>query len=139
MSDPVAIETAAIQGLILGNYRHLKSGHIYAVTGIVLLEATLTPLVVYHGANNVTWARPFDEFMDGRFVLIQKNSDEGISVFKDRHGYVATAASRPGHIAYGATAEEASQILRDSFIADDRGRSIIAKAKIRGGDTKATT
>ncbi len=49
---------------------HVKSGNVYQVTGKVLREADLEPLVVYTrsaSARHPSWARPLREFMDGRF------------------------------------------------------------------------
>lgn len=55
-------------------YRHIKTGGLYTVVNLALLESTLEPLVVYHPDDmnseldgQITWARPLSQFMDGRF------------------------------------------------------------------------
>lgn len=53
-------------------WHHLKSGKTYTVTGIGLQEATLEPVVLYalepwQDPHPVTWVRPVEEFLDGRF------------------------------------------------------------------------
>lgn len=53
-------------------HRHLKRGSLYQQIGIASLQ-TETPceetaaLVVYRGEDGKLWARPHDEFTDGRF------------------------------------------------------------------------
>lgn len=49
---------------------HGKTQHRYVVTGHCLLEATLAPAVLYareDGPRDQVWARPGEEFLDGRF------------------------------------------------------------------------
>ncbi len=53
-------------------YFHPKSGHRYVVESVGLLEADLTPVVVYReiqakGFPGRVWVRPVEEFCDGRF------------------------------------------------------------------------
>lgn len=58
-------------------WRHAKSDAFYKVIGLCLIEATLTPGVVYEGGGFyddgrlwTTWVRPASEFMDGRFIRV---------------------------------------------------------------------
>lgn len=59
-------------------WQHLKTGHHYRVTGWVLREADLVPCVTYlrwHGEgaeHGPIWARPVDEFLDGRFKEVRE-------------------------------------------------------------------
>ena len=60
-------------------YCHLKSGHIYVVTGECLLEATAKPGVLYRRVNlpdAPLWARDKDEFLDGRFAPVNLDESE---------------------------------------------------------------
>lgn len=47
--------------------RHVKTGRDYIVLCTAIIEATMTPAVVY-GHGDQMWVRPLDEFCDGRFV-----------------------------------------------------------------------
>lgn len=47
-------------------WTHRKGG-MYRVITTAILEATLTPVVVYEG-NGIRWVRPVVEFTDGRFT-----------------------------------------------------------------------
>lgn len=52
-------------------WMHLKTGHLYVITGHCIIEATVTGAVLYRRAEEpegLIWCRPIDEFMDGRFV-----------------------------------------------------------------------
>lgn len=48
-------------------WRHKKSEANYHVVCCARVEATLEWVVVYADASRVTWTRPLEEFMDGRF------------------------------------------------------------------------
>lgn len=51
------------------NYRHVKSGGLYRLLSLGLLEATLEPMVVYQNIKTCeVWIRPQSEFFDGRFA-----------------------------------------------------------------------
>lgn len=51
-------------------FTHRKGG-VYKVIATGLIEATLEPCVVYMAEkDNRVWVRPYDEFNDGRFTLI---------------------------------------------------------------------
>jgi hypothetical protein len=56
--------------LIGKNFRHRKTETVYHVTSLAYNETTLEPLVIYHDANLVYWARPLSEFVDGRFIRV---------------------------------------------------------------------
>jgi hypothetical protein len=59
-----------------GQWRHLKSGGVYEVVTLGLIEATEERAVVYAGVEGGgTWIRPYDEFVDGRFVRVIRLSD----------------------------------------------------------------
>ena len=52
-------------------WKHVVSGEVYIIEGIVLDEADLTPMVLYHRVGEEIphhWVRPAGEFFDGRFV-----------------------------------------------------------------------
>lgn len=56
----------------LPRYRHKKRGTHYTMLGTASLQAEVPPvegcrLVVYRGDDDMLWARPETEFMDGRF------------------------------------------------------------------------
>ena len=59
-------------------YRHKKRGTVYEVIGSAELQvAGLAPdegdhLAVYRGEDGKLWARPYDEFHDGRFEALSK-------------------------------------------------------------------
>jgi hypothetical protein len=53
-------------------YRHRRRGTLYKVVGRAVLQtdrplADDEELVVYEGKDGHLWARPIDEFYDGRF------------------------------------------------------------------------
>ena len=47
--------------LVLGKYRHYK-GAIYEVIALGKLEATLEDVVIYKGADDIVWVRPYRDF-----------------------------------------------------------------------------
>lgn len=49
-------------------WRHLKTGGAYRIVGYTIIEATLTPAVIYQNAHGASFVRPCAEFFDGRFV-----------------------------------------------------------------------
>ena len=52
--------------------RHVKTGGEYLIIGSGYLEADLSIVVTYmHRETETLWTRPFDEFVDGRFVEIE--------------------------------------------------------------------
>lgn len=60
-----------------GRYRHVKTGGYYLHLFIAIEEATLTPLVIYQSEQDgKVWARPQDEFFDGRFIQAEKAQEE---------------------------------------------------------------
>lgn len=63
---------ACIRHEITGSrWTHLKTGGTYTVVGACRIEATNEPAYLYqHDASGTVWARPMDEFLDGRFVRI---------------------------------------------------------------------
>jgi len=55
-------------------WRHLKTRVIYEVTGGCRIEAINEPAVLYRrqdDPDSVVWARPVDEFLDGRFSKLK--------------------------------------------------------------------
>jgi len=53
-------------------YRHKKGG-LYRVDGIAKHTDRDGVLVIYHSVvGGVLWARPIEEFMDGRFALTEE-------------------------------------------------------------------
>lgn len=74
LGEVVKTETNRIMAAGTGIYpgmevRHVKSGGHYTVVCEAMIEATMTPAVVYRAAKDHTvWIRPRAEFCDGRFV-----------------------------------------------------------------------
>lgn len=60
---------------------HQKTGHLYEVDNLCMIEATMTWAVHYHRVGGglpepgdlraIGWVRPVAEFMDGRFVRVR--------------------------------------------------------------------
>lgn len=53
-------------------HRHKKRGTTYRIEGFAGLQSSApiaepTKLVIYRGEDGQLWARPIDEFLDGRF------------------------------------------------------------------------
>ena len=60
------------------HYRHVKSGKVVMPVGIALEEATFRKVVVYVEKGPLTdnvWTRPLDQFMDGRFELVEDGKE----------------------------------------------------------------
>lgn len=55
----------ARENVIIGQYKHIKSGIHYDVMGIALEEKRVTPVVVYSDANNIIWTRELEDFKIG--------------------------------------------------------------------------
>jgi hypothetical protein len=51
-------------------WRHRKGG-LYTVTGAAVIEASLTPAVVYRDAAGRSWVRSLALFTDGRFTRVE--------------------------------------------------------------------
>ncbi len=78
-------KTAALAKILLSpvrvgqTWQHTKTGGCYVIVALAIEEATLTPVVVYKGSNEIVWTRPLDEFIgrkgaERRFV----NDDSSI-------------------------------------------------------------
>lgn len=55
-------------------WEHVKTKRTYYVIGLTIIEATMTPAVVYSGSCSVhyaSWVRPLAEFLDGRFERVE--------------------------------------------------------------------
>ena len=66
----------------LSQWRHVKSGNVYAVRMHVIIEATLDAAVVYNrkfAPPEETWCRPAAEFFDGRFERVETD-ESGASI-----------------------------------------------------------
>lgn len=60
------------------HYRHVKSGKVVMPVGIALEEASGRKVVVYVEASPLrdnVWTRPLDQFMDGRFELVEEGKE----------------------------------------------------------------
>jgi hypothetical protein len=60
------------------HYRHVKSGKVVMPVGIALEEASGRKVVVYVEASPLrdnVWTRPLDQFMDGRFELVEDGKE----------------------------------------------------------------
>ena len=56
-------------------WRHVKTGHLYTTVGACRIEATNLPAYLYRGdADGTVWARPMDEFLDGRFERLSESA-----------------------------------------------------------------
>lgn len=56
-------------------WRHVKTGELYKVADICIIEKTLENGVLYHAHSNnrvqmLSYMRPKNEFLDGRFVRV---------------------------------------------------------------------
>lgn len=59
-------------------WRHVKTGGIYAIESTALLESDATPMVVYRNvATGERWVRPAREFYDGRFLKVKPQLPTG--------------------------------------------------------------
>lgn len=53
-------------------WRHGKTGRLYTLIGEAIMEADLTPVVLYQSVKDgQIWVRPRDNFYDGRFEMIE--------------------------------------------------------------------
>ena len=60
------------------HYRHVKSGKVVMPVGIALEESSGRKVVVYVEASPLrdnVWTRPLDQFMDGRFELVEDGKE----------------------------------------------------------------
>ena len=62
----------ARENVLIGQYKHIKSGISYDVMGIALEEKTVTPVVVYSDANNIIWTRDLEDF-NNKFNLTKRH------------------------------------------------------------------
>ena len=70
MSDPRYWPNQGIGSV----WRHLKTGHVYAIVGICKLEHSNAPAYLYRRPEeDITLARDMDEFLDGRFERLEIN------------------------------------------------------------------
>lgn len=57
-------------------WEHRKRGGFYQILTYCVIEATMTPAVVYMNMETkITWCRPCEEFFDGRFVQRELSAD----------------------------------------------------------------
>lgn len=76
MSDPAQFAFAQVRGARIevgSRWEHRKGGR-YTVVAVGVIEATLTPAVVYRSGNGNVWVRPLAEFLDGRFVRVMPHT-----------------------------------------------------------------
>lgn len=60
------------------HYRHVNSGNVVMPVGIALEEDNFRKVVVYVEKGPLTdnvWTIPLDQFMDGRFELVEKGKE----------------------------------------------------------------
>lgn len=60
------------------HYRYVKSGKVVMPVGIALEEVSGRKVVVYvekGKLNDIVWTRPLDQFMDGRFELVEEGKE----------------------------------------------------------------
>lgn len=54
---------------------HNKTGNVYIYEGRAIIEATMTPAILYRqNGSETAWVRPEEEFFDGRFQLLDPSS-----------------------------------------------------------------
>lgn len=56
-------------------WKHERSGYTYIIVGVCRLEATNRPAYLYtqiEQPDGIVWARDMDEFLDGRFMPLDK-------------------------------------------------------------------
>lgn len=67
-----------MKSLIGSIWRHIKTGHVYAITGTCRLEHSNEPAYLYcRPEDGVTWARNMDQFLDGRFERLDEDHPFG--------------------------------------------------------------
>lgn len=52
-------------------HRHLKTGGLYTLLFVGVLEKTLEKVAIYQDRKGVIWVRPTSEFFDGRFEALK--------------------------------------------------------------------
>ena len=56
-----------------GQWRHVKTRKKVTVAALCIIEATMTPAAFYIESDSwIPWIRPLTEFLDGRFVKVEK-------------------------------------------------------------------
>lgn len=53
-------------------WRHRKTQGTYRILGKCRIEATGAEAFLYQGHDGTIWARPMDEFLDGRFEQLEQ-------------------------------------------------------------------
>lgn len=61
---------AEIPASFNATHRHLKTGGLYTLLYVGILEKTLENVAIYQDRKGVIWVRPLTEFNDGRFEKI---------------------------------------------------------------------
>jgi hypothetical protein len=69
---------------VMDTWRHKKRGTVYTEVGTAVLQSAAPigdseRLMIYRGEDGQLWARPFSEFMDGRFERIDVPAPSGRS------------------------------------------------------------
>ena len=73
-SDSLPHALTLYPGLVGSAWTHKKTGGVYEVRAIGRIEADLTICVIYtpFGQISEVWVRPVEEFLDGRFLKLEK-------------------------------------------------------------------
>jgi hypothetical protein len=105
-------------------WRHLKTGGIYTILGTCRIEASNEPAYLYRGdETEIVWARPMDEFLDGRFEALASSdaapeSKDAGRVLKDAlfalEGMGSAPASYGGVLTKGGKYAWLEYTLRDA-------------------------
>ncbi|WP_209000060.1 hypothetical protein [Pannonibacter tanglangensis] len=56
-------------------WRHRKTQGVYRIVGRCRIEASGLHAFLYQGQDGTIWARPVDEFLDGRFERLTGEQD----------------------------------------------------------------
>ncbi|ADZ70685.1 DUF1653 domain-containing protein [Polymorphum gilvum] len=65
--DTMAARDGLDPSLRASRWRHRKTGGTYTIIGQCRIEATGADAFLYQGTDGTIWARPKEEFLDGRF------------------------------------------------------------------------
>ena len=90
----VALESIRTAPVKAGQvWRHVSTGRKYFVMAVGLEEATLAPVVVYSGHDDVVWTRPLSVFLSRKDGSWRYINDDDAAVMTRAAAYVDRAAT----------------------------------------------